>query len=287
MNTDSSSSSGASPGDSIALTLATLRRELERVSAERDKYRFELESVQNAQLDSIQESLASLSQQLQRTDRRVMRNLPGQLLTDFQAMEQLVKRYTPKASLPALAGWALNPAGLLALTDVIYNINAELVVECGSGTSTLWMAYAIRQKGKGKVIALEHHPEYARRTREVIRAHDLVEFAEVRDAQLITHNTPRGDFNWYDFDPSSLHRRVDLLLVDGPPGDTGPHARYPALQNFVKYFEPGARVVLDDMHRPDEQKTLEFWLEETPQLRLGDPLGPEIAMLTFAPDQPK
>ena len=203
---------------------------------------------------------------------RMVHGLGPDLMTDMQALMQLFTRYPPSAPLPIIAGWALSPAGLLFLTDSIETRGAEFVVECGSGTSTLWMALAMRHKGSGKVLALEHLEEYAEKTRAVLDAHGLSEWAEVRVCPLVDVSTPRGEYPWYDLDLDSIPRKIDILLVDGPPGSTGNHARYPALPRLRPVLAEQCLVVADDTDRRDEREVLAFWKEEWPELtQLGSP----------------
>lgn len=203
-----------------------------------------------------------------------------ELVTDFQALYQLLQRFTPSARLPIIGGWAMSPAGLLMLTDTIGKRAAELVVECGSGTSTLWMAYAMRAQGKGKVVAIEHLQEYADRTQELLNEHGVAPWAEVRVAPLTTIETPEGQFLWYDTVGMSWEREIDILLVDGPPTTTGTHARYPALPVLGDLLSPTALIVVDDADRQDEQEVMRLWKAAWPDLvRLPSP-GPGVELLT-------
>lgn len=214
------------------------------------------------------------------TDHR-LRYLHRELMTDFQALQQLLARYSPHARLPPVAGWALSPSGLLTLVDIIESTGADTVVECGSGTSTLWIAYALQRVGRGRVISLEHLTQYAEQTRAVVSAHGLEDFVDVRLTPLAPRQTPRGEFAWYDFDVSDLPASVDVLVVDGPPQSTGRHARYPALSVFGPVLKPGAVIVADDTDRPDEREMLEFWLAEEPRLRPTGSPGPGIETFSF------
>lgn len=267
-------------GESFVRVIAYLEEQLKEVSQDRDKYRDELAALKGTQSDSIDTRLYRLNEKIQRSNRR-LRNLPGELLTDVQALNQLVSRFDPIATLPIVSGWALSPSSLLKLTDIIQSNSVEIVLECGSGTSTLWMAYALRARGTGKVIALDHKAEYAERTRQLVKAHGLDPFVDVLDAPLVEVSTSRGNSRWYDLELESIKQRIDLLVVDGPPGDTAQHARYPALPLTVSKLAPSATVVLDDMDRRDERETVEFWLEEHPSLTRKDTPNSEIAVLSF------
>ena len=69
---------------------------------------------------------------------------------------------------------------------------------------------------------------------------------------------------------------IDLVFVDGPPGTTGPLARYPALPVLRDRCAPGARFILDDAARPDERTIINRWTREhgaTVVDRTPGPLG--------------
>lgn len=210
-----------------------------------------------------------------------IRRQRADIISDFQAMAQLLGRFTPDAPLPPVAGWALSPAGLLMLTDTIIKHGAELVVECGSGSSTLWMALAMRETGRGKVVALEHLPEYAKKTQELLDAHGVAPWAEVRVAPLTSVATPQGEFQWYETTGMSWDRPIDMLLVDGPPTKTGPHARYPALALLGEQLRAGATIVIDDTERQDESEVIRIWEQEHPQLIARTSPGPGIEVFSF------
>jgi predicted O-methyltransferase YrrM len=136
----------------------------------------------------------------------------------------------------------------------------KLVLELGSGTSTVWLAYALEKSG-GRLVSLDHDPGYAEKTRAMLAAHGLTEVAEVRDAPLRPVLLDGRSFPWYDTDALTDVRAVDLLLIDGPPEKTGPDARYPAMRVLEDKLADAATVVFDDAHRHDEQQALRKWVE--------------------------
>ncbi|MGP3535456.1 class I SAM-dependent methyltransferase [Microbacterium sp. RD1] len=271
-----------------------LREELARAHEERDALRDELsreradgrraEIERDASLLRATNAVGKEVSELHRLEKatsRQVRLLHRELMTDIQALQQLLTRYSPEARLPPVGGWALSPSGLLALVDAIETKGATMVVECGSGTSTLWIGYALKRLGRGRVVSLDHLPEYAGKTRAVVAAHGLDDFVDVRLAPLSLRQTPRGAFPWYSFDPADLSDPIDALVVDGPPQSTGHHARYPALPLLADSLAAGAIIVADDADRPDETEMLEFWLEEEPRLRRTESVGFGIEVLTF------
>lgn len=193
-------------------------------------------------------------------------------LSESQAVHQLMDRYRPLAPLPEVDGWALSPSGLVWLLDAVEQSRPEHVVECGSGTSTLWFAYALKQVGRGHVTALEHQPQFAEQTRRVLQRHGLDEWATVVDAPLADFDIDGKVYPWYDIDPVTLGR-IDMLFIDGPPAATGEDARFPALPRLQGVLAPGATIVMDDTQRTDEQEIVRAWRHRYAQLEHIDSQG--------------
>lgn len=215
------------------------------------------------QVSGIEEALTEAKAQASRHRsgfRSDLRMLSRDSLTQTQALLQLHGQFAPTAALPAVAGWAMEPTSLVELVNLISRLRPNLVVECGSGTSTLWIAYALRRNGNGRVVALDHHAEYAAATASVIDEHGLSQWAQVQHAPLSPTLTPRGEMPWYSADLAGLEN-IELLVVDGPPKATGELARYPALPVLADRLAPGARILFDDADRPDEEAALEAWRE--------------------------
>src|SRR5690606_2577907 len=147
--------------------------------------------------------------------------------------------------------------------DLVARHRPARVVECGSGTSTVWLGHAVRRNGHGCVVALEHDADYAERTRRLLDDHQLRDRTSVVHAPLTPVETPRGPMPWYSVDLESLGM-IDLLVVDGPPEATGELARYPALPVLHAHLAPGARILLDDANRPAESAAVHAWQAALP-----------------------
>ena len=179
---------------------------------------------------------------------------------EVEALLQLFQSFTPRAPMPSSGDFALNPTDLLELIHLLRIRGPRLVVELGSGTSSVWIAYALEQTG-GRLISLDHDPEYAQRTRALLAAHGLSGVAEVREAALSPLTIDGKTFQWYDVTALADLREIDLLVVDGPPEATGPDARYPALHVLEQKLADTATIVFDDANRHDEQAALRRWTE--------------------------
>jgi len=154
----------------------------------------------------------------------------------------------------------------LVLVDLVITERPSLVVECGSGASTLWLALALRRFGiDGRIIALDHDPVFGGKTRDFLARHDVGDLAEVRDAPLESFSLDGQTYSWYAKRAWEDLKGIDLLFVDGPPATTGHQARYPALPLLSGLLSPVATAVLDDLIVPDMQKVLGLWLDAYPE----------------------
>jgi predicted O-methyltransferase YrrM len=200
---------------------------------------------------------------------------------EIEGLLQLFRGFTPRAPMPSSGDFALNPTDLLDLLHLVERRRPALVLELGSGTSTVWLAYALERLG-GRLVSVDHDPVYAERTRAALAAHGLDGVAEVRTAPLAQVVVGDEAYRWYALDAFRDLQDVDLLLVDGPPEATGPAARFPALLMLESRLSRTATVVLDDANRPQETEALRRWTETVPGLAREPALLGRHAVLAYA-----
>ena len=189
-----------------------------------------------------------------------------QTFRQLEALQNLNAVLPANDVLPATRGWAASPDLLAVLVDLMVAERPSLVVECGSGASTLWLALAMRRFGiDGRIIALDHDPVFGGQTRDFLARHGVDDLAEVRDAPLESFTLDGDTYSWYARRAWEDLTGIDLLFVDGPPAATGHQARYPALPLLREALNPAATVVLDDLVVPDMQETLRLWLDAYPE----------------------
>lgn len=189
----------------------------------------------------------------------------------FRQMEALQGLYVElglQHSLPPTRGWAASPDFLLELVRHARGSVPQHVVECSSGASTLVLARCMQLNGAGKVYSLEHDAHYADQTRAQLRRHGLSDWAEVIDAPLRRHAIDGTDWLWYAHEALPPGLEIDMLVIDGPPQDTGALARYPAGPQLFDRLSPRGSVFLDDAARPDERAIVQRWQREHPHLAL-------------------
>jgi len=192
---------------------------------------------------------------------------------EIEALLQLHGWVETNEPMPPSGPWAMNPQGLLTLYGLVRRNRPRVVLELGSGTSTVWLAYALAANGPvgnngagtlGRLVSIDHEPDYAAQSRQLLSQHaDNVAPAEVRYAPLEPWQIGGEHFDWYSRDSISDLTVIDMLIVDGPPSGTGPLARYPAVGALLDRLADGAVVVLDDATRGDERATAERWMAET------------------------
>ena len=173
-----------------------------------------------------------------------------------EAYAQLIQLLDFKSALPATRGWAASPDLLLTIYETISRTKPLLVVELGSGVSTLVAA----KSGAKKVVSLDGSKEYAEKTRELLKEH-RVRGVDVRYAALLPYV---NGLTWYDVSTIKDLKKIDLLIVDGPPGNNNAESRYPALKEFKDKLSPKAIVILDDVKRDGERKLAEDFAATLP-----------------------
>lgn len=172
-------------------------------------------------------------------------------------------------------GWPISPdIGLFIINRLIEN-NYDLIIEFGSGTSTVLIARTLQKKqaknliNRTKFISFEHLDEYWKKTQAMLEYEGVTQQAHVIHAPLAPFRSENGTvFSYYDCKSSLSHiqKHFDktnpkiLILVDGPPGSTNPLARLPALELVAQYFpKSNIELILDDYNRTDEKLTAQEW----------------------------
>lgn len=218
--------------------------------------------------DYLIERLASSSSKSINSLRAHVNSTATDTVRQVEALLQLVPRVdTELRRFPASSGWAMSPEGLLLVSDLVRRRAPQLIVELGSGASTIWTGTFVQRMG-GRLVAIEHNADYLEKTREMVADYGLEDTVDLRLAELTRTDTPHGGALWYDLEEFQDLEEIDLLIVDGPPKATGPEARYPALPLLESRLASDCIVVVDDFQRADEREIVEHWLQESSGFRI-------------------
>lgn len=159
-----------------------------------------------------------------------------------------------------------------------------VILELGSGSSTVLIARAMElQKAEDYLhISIDHEShflEISRKYAQVNGVEDRVKFAHCPLVKI----EPLG-VEWYADVPQLLEgKKIDLLIVDGPPAcQVGQEkARLPALQVLYPHLAEKCTIILDDANRPGEIEVSKEWLQAYPEFHLTRlKRGKGIAVLT-------
>ena len=249
--------------------------EADRLRADRDRLRAERQhGLVEGALGALSGDTGAISTKVGQLEKRtakesdrvqqVLGNVTRAQTRDVEALLQLMPRIAPRAPLPPTGNWALDPGSMLHLADLVARERPQLVVELGSGTSTVWLGYLLEAHG-GRLVSIDHSEEYALLTKESLARHSLLDHVDVRTAPLMDVDIDGQVQPWYSVGAFEDLERIDLLLIDGPPKATGEQARFPALPILSSRLSAGACVVLDDSDRPDEAAILERWATGLPE----------------------
>ena len=158
--------------------------------------------------------------------------------------------------------WAMDAVFAENLVQQV-NQRPGQVVELGSGHSSVLIAQRLAYLGEGHLTAVDHLEEFAGRTRGWLADHDLGDVADVVHAPLAEHAIEGETYPWYAMEvlETRLPERIDLLVVDGPPGTTGPDARWPAVPLLLDRLADDAVILLDDGDRAEETRIAHAWHE--------------------------
>ena len=184
---------------------------------------------------------------------------------DERAMQALIGIYyalRPRRSLPCFRSAALSSDTILEYIRLIERLHPRVVVELGSGTSTVVAAYQLEKNGEGRVLALDHDPMWGEITRDLVTEHDLSRWVEVRIAPLVPVEVSGKSYQWYD--PKLLEeiQEIDLLLIDGPPDHEGLGTRYPGLPLLADRLSATGVIVVDDCIMPRWKTIVLEWASE-------------------------
>lgn len=269
----------------------------------------ELSEGLKAQNDQIKGQFSDHSKQLTNLRNHLefaVKKELGNAVKQLEAHSALQRYLGRDHRIPEFHGWPISPDFGLLLLSLLEQGDFDLIVEFGSGSSTLLMAVAMSRaaaarRGRGapptRLLTLEHLEEYRRQTAALLSEAGLEGDVDLALAPIEPLTLANGETVPYYAAGSHLvrmHRELAstvtpriLLMVDGPPSATGPLARYPALPLVMRHFPRGKyTVLLDDYFREEEKKIAQRWQSELEAQGISvefvvKPLEKEACILTF------
>lgn len=178
----------------------------------------------------------------------------GRMAAQF-ALQESVLVDTP---VPPLSGWSLEPEALLMATQAIVALPPRsVIVELGSGVSSLWLGRAARSN-LCRVKSIEHDDQFLERTLSLLSRTHMDDCVSVSYAPLSEYGGQGRE--WYT-GIDAITDPIGLLVVDGPPRENDPMVRLPALHRFADQIQQGGYVLIDDATAGGDRRVLDSWLE--------------------------
>lgn len=156
-----------------------------------------------------------------------------------------------KSQVGTKTSWAITPDALAELDYRLYVKQPKVVLECGSGLSTVVLANYAKSNPEATVISLEHDLKYFERTLNLLG--NLKQYVNLMRVPLI------GYPPIYEGDLSQFSK-IDFVLIDGPP--TGEGGRGRIFDWLFPYLNDKYEIWLDDGNRREEQEAVLNWEKE-------------------------
>lgn len=245
----------------------------------------ELGDSLNHQKDQVDAALKKQTDELIRVRKFLDASLKKEVANATKQIEAAVglQSYFATGELPNINterhSWPVSPDFALYLVELIETNNYDLIIEFGSGISTVIMAKTLAKmadrresKTATALVSFDHLEQYYLQTIAQLKQAELHDKVQLELAPLQAYTASNGNTYPYYSCHDSLAKLAQqyppagkrlLVLVDGPPAATGKHARYPAAPSVLKYFK-GANIdlLLDDYIRDDEKEIAALWQTE-------------------------
>jgi len=148
------------------------------------------------------------------------------------------------------------------------------ILECGSGLTTVLMGLLAGRRGV-ETWSLEHFPDWRTRVMSTV-ARFQIPNVHICLSPLREY----GEFDWYFAPLEQMPGEFDLVICDGPPGNTkgGRYGLWPVIGDRLS---SRAVILLDDADRPGEAEVLQRWATQA-NLKIASASDGTFAVITRA-----
>ncbi len=267
---------------------ATNKHNAEAIQQQRESLRQEFKKMFTDQTQQLNKEVNSIKIHIN--------NGLGNTAKQFEAFIG-IQNYLERGIKPlSFHGWPISPDIGLYIAGLIDTNNYDVIIEFGSGTSTLLMAKALISKQRGvqtktlsmdsqskqtvmqkqtfndlpaRIITFEHNSLYHGKTLQLLKDNALEHLVDLVHAPLVDYQYKDGSQYLYYNCKEKLQELAEifkgrkaniLVLVDGPPGATNKNARFPALPHLLNVLpEHAFTIIMDDYNRAEEKEIVDIW----------------------------
>ena len=238
----------------------------------------------DARLKKHADELISVRKSLDSAVKKEMSNATKQIEASIGLQNYFATGDLPNINTERHA-WPVSPDFALYLVELIEFNDYDLIIEFGSGISTVIVAKTLlimapKRASKPPVdfVSFDHLDQYYQQTRAQLQHAGLTDVVKLTHAPLQDWPAPNGNtYPYYSCQPTlaalaQKHPAAGLrllVIVDGPPAATGKHARYPAGPLILQHFA-GAHIdiLIDDYIRKDEKEIAKLWQDDIADAKL-------------------
>jgi predicted O-methyltransferase YrrM len=166
--------------------------------------------------------------------------------------------------LPPMRKWVISPDLGTIIYTAIKRHQPNLVVELGSGVSSIIGGYCLKEIRDARLVSFEHDESCANVSKNNIIMHGLDDIVQLKYAPLKQMQFQDKRYLWYDISSVEFDRPIDILIVDGPPQRLCKNARFPALPMLIDHLSRDALIIIDDASRTYEKRMISEWLSMYP-----------------------
>lgn len=248
-----------------------LKANIEQLRDERNQLQVLLEHS----VSEIQKNQRELAEELRRQVANTVKQSSSNSVKQLEAYMGIQTFLSSGEAALNFHGWPISSDVALFLIEKVMVEDFDLIVEFGSGTSTVIFARAMelslksaKSEAKKQVVTFEHDVNYLRKTRQALSTQGLSEVVDLVHAPLEWKIFDGNEYNYYACENrlSQVEEQLSgrkakiLVLIDGPPARTCDHARYPALPVILDSLSRHElHIVLDDYSRKEEQEIVSSW----------------------------
>jgi predicted O-methyltransferase YrrM len=165
----------------------------------------------------------------------------------------------PSADLDLNRPWRIGEATMAALVAEVRQVRPHVLVEFGSGASSVRLAQAFPDTS---ILAIDHKAEFLEATRRLAQAH--APGAKISFSLRPLRPQVHAGALYLSYRRGPFPQEVDAVIIDGPPGGTK-RGREACLYQVAPYLRLGGRIYLDDFRRSLEQTIVRNWLLAFPR----------------------
>lgn len=162
-----------------------------------------------------------------------------------------------------LGTWTIGPATINYLGRVVAERAPTVILEFGSGVSTVCLAhFAALHSPETRIVTVEQSAKQAAITRQKLAELSAKATTRILVAPLVDAVVAGRALSAYDLDTDELDRAlsgqlIDMVVIDGPAAEEG--ARFGTLPLVHSRLSAGALVILDDALRDGELEAAQAW----------------------------